>query len=200
MLKLPIDFYLRSDVVQISRDLLGKTLVTNIDGVYTSGRIVETEAYCGSNDKASHANNGKRTARTEVAFGQGGVAYIYLCYGIHHLFNVVVNEQDMADVVLIRAIEPLEGHEAMALRRNMSAKKHQLTAGPGALTQALGIKTGMTGTSLLGDYIWIEDTDVAVADKKIATRTRVGVGYAEEDALKPWRFSIGDNPWVSKAK
>ncbi|MEQ8712048.1 MAG: DNA-3-methyladenine glycosylase [Cyclobacteriaceae bacterium] len=199
-MKLPIDFYLRADVVEIAKDLLGKTLVTNIDHTYTSGMIVETEAYCGSNDKASHANNGKRTARTEVAFGTGGVAYVYLCYGIHHLFNVVVNKQDKADVVLIRAIEPLEGNETMALRRNMSAEKYQLTAGPGALTQAMGIKTAMTGTSLLGDSIWIEDGGIAVANEKIKTGTRVGVGYAEEDALKPWRFSIRDNPWVSKAK
>ncbi len=199
-MKLPIDFYLRADVVEIAKDLLGKTLVTNIDHTYTSGMIVETEAYCGSNDKASHANNGKRTARTEVAFGTGGVAYVYLCYGIHHLFNVVVNGQDKADVVLIRAIQPLEGSEAMALRRNMSAEKFQLTAGPGALTQAMGIKTAMTGTSLLGDSIWIEDGGIAVANEMIKTGTRVGVGYAEEDALKPWRISIRDNPWVSKAK
>ncbi|MEQ9299615.1 MAG: DNA-3-methyladenine glycosylase [Cyclobacteriaceae bacterium] len=199
-MKLLIDFYLREDVVEIAKDLLGKTLVTNFDGVYTSGVIVETEAYCGSNDKASHANNGKRTPRTEVAFGEGGVAYVYLCYGIHHLFNVVVNERDKADVVLIRAIEPREGLETMALRRNISTEKYQLTAGPGALTQALGIKTAMTSTSLMGDYIWIEDTGIAVASKKIKIGTRVGVGYAEEDALKPWRFSIKDNPWVSKAK
>ncbi len=199
-MKLPIDFYLREDVVEIAKDLLGLTLVTNIDHTYTSGMIVETEAYCGSNDKASHANNGKRTARTEVAFGTGGVAYVYLCYGIHHLFNVVVNGQDKADVVLIRAIQPLEGNETMALRRNMSSEKYQLTAGPGALTRAMGIKTAMTGTSLLGDSIWIEDGGIAVANEKIKIGTRVGVGYAEEDALKPWRFSIRDNPWVSKAK
>lgn len=199
-MKLPIEFYLKEDVVEIAKDLLGKTLVTNVDGVYTSGVIVETEAYCGNNDKASHANNGKRTRRTEVAFGQGGVAYVYLCYGIHHLFNVVVNKRDKADVVLIRAIEPKEGLEEMVLRRHMSANKYQLTAGPGAMTQALGIKTAMTGTSLMDDTIWIEDTGITVANEKIKIGTRVGVGYAEEDALKPWRFSIKDNPWVSKAK
>lgn len=199
-MKLPIEFYLTEDVVEIAKDLLGKTLVTNIDGVYTSGVIVETEAYCGNNDKASHANNGKRTPRTEVAFGQGGVAYVYLCYGIHHLFNVVVNKRDKADVVLIRAIEPKEGLEEMVLRRHMSANKYQLTAGPGAMTQALGIKTAMTGTSLMDDTIWIEDTGITVANEKMKIGTRVGVGYAEEDALKPWRFSIKDNPCVSKAK
>lgn len=199
-MKLPIDFYLRDDVVAVAKDLLGKVLATRFNRVYTSGIIVETEAYCGSNDKASHANNGKRTARTEVAYGKGGVCYVYLCYGIHHLFNVVVNQKDKADVVLIRAIAPLEGVEAMAARRNMAPNKHQLTAGPGALTQALGIKTAMTGTSLLGNEIWLEDTGIAVASRNINTGTRVGVGYAEEDALKPWRFSIKANPWVSKAK
>jgi len=198
-LKLPPKYYLQDDVVQVARDLLGKLLVTNIDNVRTAGMIVETEAYCGSNDKASHANNGRRTARTEVAYQTGGVAYVYLCYGIHHLFNVVVNQEDKADVVLIRAIEPVEGIEIMSSRRNMSLMKKQLTAGPGALTQALGIKTAMSGTSLSGDEIWIEEGRKVVA-KDIRIGTRVGVDYAEEDALKPWRFSITNNPWVSKAK
>ena len=185
--------------MQAARGLLGKLLVTHIDNVRTAGMIVETEAYCGRNDTASHANNGRRTARTEVAYQAGGVAYVYLCYGIHHLFNVVVNRKGKADVVLIRAIEPVEGMEIMSARRNMSLMKKQLTAGPGALTQALGIKTTMSGTSLSGDEIWIEEgREVALHDIRIGTR--VGVDYAEEDALKPWRFSITDSPWVSKAK
>ncbi|MEM8894772.1 MAG: DNA-3-methyladenine glycosylase [Bacteroidota bacterium] len=198
-MKLSASYYLESDVVKAARDLLGKELVTNIDDVLTSGIIVETEAYCGRNDKASHANNGRRTARTEVAYQTGGVAYIYLCYGIHHLFNVVVNEADKADVVLIRAVEPKKGVDMMSVRRNMSSNNKQLTAGPGTLTQALGIKSVLSGTSLLGDTIWIEDSD-NTPDNQIKIGTRVGVDYAEEDALKPWRFSIADNPWVSKAK
>ena len=122
-MKLPASYYLESDVVKAAKDLLGKELVTNIDNVVTSGIIVETEAYCGRNDKASHANNRRRTTRTEVAYQTGGVAYIYLCYGIHHLFNVVVNEADKADVVLIRAVEPSKGMDMMSVRRNMSSNR-----------------------------------------------------------------------------
>lgn len=199
-MKLPIGFYQQTDVVEVSKALLGKVLVTQLGGQYTSGMIVETEAYCGRYDKASHAYNGRRTRRTAVAYRAGGLCYIYLCYGIHHLFNVVVNVEGLADVVLVRAVEPLEGLETMAARRGIPARQHRLTAGPGALTQALGISTAMTGTSLVGDTIWIEDQGIAVAKDRIKTGTRVGVGYAEEDAHKPWRFSLMDNPWVSKAK
>lgn len=198
--KLPRSFYTRDNVVQISRELLGKYLVTHIDGIRTSGMIVETEAYDGARDKACHAHLNRRTNRTEVMFHQGGVAYVYLCYGIHHLFNIVTNEEDRADAILVRAIEPEEGTEEMMLRREMNSLKPNLTAGPGSMSKALGIRTGHYGQSLLDDTIWVEDRGVVIPDDQIIASPRVGIDYAEEDALLPWRFRIKGNKWTSKAK
>ncbi|WP_424961903.1 DNA-3-methyladenine glycosylase [Ekhidna sp.] len=192
--KLPRSFYLREDVVEVAKDLLGKVLITNIDGYITAGKIVETEAYCGRGDKACHAN-GKRTPRTEVMYGQGGHAYVYLCYGIHHLVNVVTNKEDQADAVLIRALEPLKGEEIMRERRIFT--KAKLASGPGTLSQAMGISVKMTGADLLSDEIWI-GKDGGERDFEILSDTRIGVEYAEEDALKPWRFVIAGNKFVSK--
>ncbi|MDN5203777.1 DNA-3-methyladenine glycosylase [Fulvivirgaceae bacterium BMA10] len=195
---LPASFYQRENVVQISQQLLGKVLVTYIDGQYTSGIIVETEAYNGYNDLACHAH-GKRTNRTETMYSEGGMAYIYLCYGIHHLFNVVTNEKEKADAVLIRAIEPLEGLDIMISRRKKEKIDYKLTQGPGSLSQALGIHTSMMGTSLINKKkIWIEDRDNKVSETQIVSSLRVGVGYAREDALLPWRFYLKENPWVSR--
>ncbi|MEM0942198.1 MAG: DNA-3-methyladenine glycosylase [Bacteroidota bacterium] len=192
--KLDRSFYLSDNVVQVAKNLLGKVLVSNIDGVLTAGKIIETEAYCGRGDKACHAN-GKRTPRTEVMYRAGGVAYVYLCYGIHHLINIVTNVEGQADAVLIRALEPLEGLEMMRERRSYT--KAKLASGPGTLSQAMGINVKMTGTDLLGDQIWIahqkeEETVEILCD------TRIGVAYAEEDALRPWRFVIKGNDLVSK--
>ena len=192
--KLPRSFYLRDDVVQIAKDLLGKVLITNLEGVITAGKIVETEAYCGRGDKACHANE-KRTARTEVMYKRGGHAYVYLCYGIHHLFNVVTNTEGMADAVLIRALEPIEGTNVMRERRKHT--KAKLSSGPGTLSQAMGISVKMTGADLLSDQIWI-GTDGKERDFEIYADPRIGVEYAEEDALKPWRFIIAGNKFVSK--
>ncbi len=192
--KLPRSFYLREDVVQIAKDLLGKTLITQINGEVTAGKIVETEAYCGRGDKACHAN-GKKTPRTEIMYGRGGHAYVYLCYGIHHLFNVVTNIEGMADAVLVRALEPLEGIDIMKRRRKHT--KAKLASGPGTLTQALGIRTNMTGMDLTEDQIWIGKV-VVEEDFKILEDIRIGVEYAEEDAFRPWRFLIAGNRFVSK--
>ncbi len=197
---LPKSFYLREDVVGIARELLGKVLVTNIDGQTTSGMIVETEAYAGVNDKASHAYGGRRTKRTEIMYHEGGVAYVYLCYGIHHLFNVVTNIKDVPHAVLIRAIEPLDNIPFMIQRRRKSKLDTTLTAGPGAMSQALGIKTSHTGLSLNSSSIYIEDKGLIVNDSNIEERSRVGVAYAKEDALLPYRFSIRGNKYVSKGK
>lgn len=192
------DFYERPDVVQIAKELLGKSLHTTLDSGYASARITEVEAYSGRNDKACHANNGLRTKRTEVMYGAGGVSYVYLCYGIHHLFNVVTNERGLADAVLVRAVEPLEGIDLMGKRRNKSTTDKRLTSGPGTLTQALGISTKTHyGLDLTGNKIWIEDAP-GLNENNIIISTRIGVDYAEEDALKPWRFYIKDNPWISK--
>ncbi|AWO01053.1 DNA-3-methyladenine glycosylase [Chitinophaga alhagiae] len=199
MAKLELAFYEQNDVMKVSKALLGKLLVTEIDGVRTSGRIVETEAYAGATDKASHAYNNRRTSRTEIIYAPGGVAYVYLCYGIHHLFNVVTHGRDVPHAVLVRALEPLEGLERMLLRTGKTKIDYTLTAGPGSLTKALGITTGLTGQSLLGNTVWIEDAP-ALPPRQIAIGTRVGVAYAMEDAYRPYRFWVKDSKWVSKGK
>ena len=199
-MKLTRDFYTRPDVALISQELLGKYLFTKIGGHVTAGMIVETEAYCGRNDKACHANNNKRTPRTEVMYAEGGHAYLYLCYGIHHLFNIVTNVEGTADAVLIRALEPVEGIDWMLLRRNMMLPKPALTAGPGSMSAALGITTKHYGHDLLGDTIWVEDRGIAVAQHHIIASPRVGVAYAGDDALRPWRYRIKGNQWTSPAK
>ena len=196
------DFYLQEDVVQIARDLLGKFLVTYIDGERSVGKIVETEAYRGPEDKASHAYSNRRTARTEIMFAEGGAAYVYLCYGIHHLFNVVTNVRDVPHAVLIRALEPVENVELMLLRRGMSQLKPNLTAGPGALAQAMGIRTLHSGISLITkeSLIKIEDRGCRIDEQDIIASARVGVGYAQEWAAIPWRFRLKNSIWTSKAK
>ncbi len=196
--KLARTFYEQPDVVEISRQLLGKVLCTRIDGHLTSGVIVETEAYSGRDDRACHANNGLRTPRTEVMYGPGGHAYVYLCYGIHHLFNVVTNHTGLADAVLIRAIEPLDNLPEMKLRRGQNGSGFGLTNGPGKLTRALKIETADSGTDLTGDRIWIEERGIVIPGREIGESPRIGVEYAGEHARRLWRFFVRDNPWVSR--
>ncbi|WP_192823233.1 DNA-3-methyladenine glycosylase [Rufibacter sp. LB8] len=197
---LPVSFYTRPDVVVIARELLGKSLFTNFDGVLTGGIIVETEAYSGTADAACHAHLGRRTKRTQIMYHQGGVAYVYLIYGIYSLFNIVTNVEGTADAVLIRAIEPTHSLEEMQLRRRLNKPETRLTAGPGLLTQALGISTAHTGQPITGPEIWVEDTGLQIPEEELVTGPRVGVAYAGADALLPWRFSVKGNKWVSKAK
>jgi len=185
MNKLPRSFYDRADVTAIARELLGKKLITHIDGVTTAGIITETEAYAGVGDRASHAYGGKRTSRNAVMYGPAGFAYIYLCYGIHHLFNVVTNITDVPHAVLVRAIHPVAGLDAMRERRHQTKLT---TGGPGTLTQALGILTKYSGTDLLGDLITIEDTDIRIPKRSLIIGPRIGVDYAKEDALLPYRY------------
>lgn len=187
-MKVPLEFYVREDVVRISRELLGKVLCTKLDGHVTKAVITETEAYAGVSDKASHAYGGRRTKRTEPLYARGGIAYVYLCYGIHHLFNVVTNKAGTPHAVLIRAGKPFEGHELMLKRRGKIHVERSLLLGPGSLSQALGITTDQIGTNLHGDQIWIEDHKISVADEDIATGPRVGIDYADEDATRPYRF------------
>ncbi len=198
--KLAKSFYERDDVLTISKELLGKYLMTSLNGVITGGMIVETEAYNGRCDKACHAFPNKRTKRTEIMYEAGGSAYVYLCYGIHYLFNVTTNVKDKADAVLVRAIEPVEGIDVMLMRRNLEIVKPQLTAGPGILTQALGINKKHYGADLSGSEVWIEDRNTMIEAEKIVAGPRIGVGYAEEDAFLPWRFYIEGNKFVSKIK
>jgi DNA-3-methyladenine glycosylase len=200
MAKLPRTFYTRPEVVTVSRELLGKFLFTRMDGILTGGLIVETEAYAGTGDRACHAHLNRRTKRTEIMYHEGGVAYVYLVYGLHPLFNIITNVEGKADAVLVRAIEPTEGIEEMLLRRNLQSPEPRLTAGPGVLSVALGITTRHYGTDLTGEAIWVEDRGVAVPEEAILASPRVGIDYAGEDALLPWRFRIRGNRWVSKAK
>jgi DNA-3-methyladenine glycosylase len=199
MKKLESGFYNRADVVKIAKELIGKVLVTQF-GELTSGRIVETEAYCGAVDRASHAFGNRRTNRTEVMFQPGGLAYVYLCYGIHHLFNVVTNQQDIPHAILIRAIDPIQGIHTMLERTGKHVADFTLTKGPGNVSKALGINTGHTGLSLLDDEIYIASDDFAVAKKDIIATPRIGVDYAGEDAKLPYRFILKDNPYVSGKK
>lgn len=190
MNKLTQEFYTRNDVVQISKDLLGKVLYTCIDGVITSGIITETEAYEGITDKASHAYGGKRTARTEVMYSQGGCSYVYLCYGIHYLFNVVTNVKDVPHAVLIRAIKPVEGIEVILKRRNQTKLSSTITKGPGKVSQALGISKYHNKIDLQGDSIWIEDRNILVKENDLIISKRIGIDYAQEDADLPYRFEL----------
>ena len=199
-MKLPREFYTRPDVVQIARDLLGKYVYTNIDGIVTGGMIVETEAYAGENDRACHAHMNRRTQRTEIMYSEGGVAYVYLVYGIYHLFNIITNEKDKADAVLIRAIEPEVGVEEMLLRRGFGSIKPNLTAGPGVTSIALGINKKHYGEDLTGNTVWLEDKSIKLPEQSIATGPRIGIDYAGEDALLPWRFWVKNSPWVSRKK
>ncbi len=194
---LPYTFYSNPDVVDVSRKLLGKVLCSGIDGSYTSGIIIETEAYCGRNDKACHANNGLRTNRTEVMYGDPGHAYIYLCYGIHHLFNVVTNVNGLADAVLIRSVYPLDGIDIIKERRRIK-KISNLTDGPGKLTKALGITTSLNKTNLSKPPVWIEERGITINPANINSSPRVGVDYAGEDAKRPWRFTINPTLFVGK--
>ncbi|MEM1408791.1 MAG: DNA-3-methyladenine glycosylase [Bacteroidota bacterium] len=193
--RLGADFYTNTDVCEVAKSLLGKTLISQMDGVRTSGIIVETEAYS-YKEKACHAYMNRNTKRTYVLFRKGGIAYVYLCYGIHKLLNIVTNVEGAAEAVLIRAIEPQEGIEFMIGRRGLSKKSYALTSGPGKLSQALGITMKHNNTNLFGDQLWIEEGKESLAE--IEMSPRIGVAYAEEDALLPWRFSYAKNPWVSK--
>lgn len=186
-MKLDRSFYVRSTALDVARELLGKVLVTDLNGERTGAVILETEAYMGAADRASHAHGGKRTARNKTMYAIGGTVYVYLCYGIHHLFNVVVGAVDVPQAVLVRAVHPVDGIATMQRRRPKAANS---TGGPGTLTQALGIRTTHDGLDLLGDTIWIEDRGIRVPKVKVMIGPRIGVDYAGEDSLLPYRFRI----------
>lgn len=195
---LPLSYFQNENVVHLAKDLIGKLLVSEIDGIRTSGIIVETEAYRGADDKACHAYGYKRTPRTETMFKPGGHAYVYLCYGIHSLFNIVVNKENEPDAVLIRALEPLEGLDGMMARRPGIAIP-RLASGPGCVTKALGISIANNGLPLRPlSGVWIEE----FPDEKLPfvrkEGTRIGVEYAGEDASRLWRFMASGHPSVSR--
>jgi DNA-3-methyladenine glycosylase len=196
MIELAPAFFQRKNVLNIARQLLGKIILTRIDGEITSARIVEVEAYNGEVDKASHTFGGRRTKRTEPMYGNGGSAYVYLCYGIHHLFNVVTNIHGTPHAVLIRGAEPMKGIDIMCRRRGKSRPDHSLTRGPGNLTKALGIYAALSGASL-GKEITLYDDGKRYKKTEIGISPRIGVDYAGKDALLPYRYFVRMNPYVS---
>ena len=198
MKKLPLIFYLQGDVVHIAKGLLGKIVVTAFNGELTSGRIVETEAYVANDDKASHAYAGRRTARNEHMYGAPGTAYVYICYGMHQMFNVVTNKNNIPDAVLIRAIEPISGVDIMLRRTGKILSDHTLTRGPGNVGKALGISKMHSGTNLTSNEFFLAaDQDWEPGIETIAASKRIGVSYAGEDANLPYRFYLEGNKYVS---
>jgi len=198
--KLDHSFYDRANVVQIARELLGKILVTQFDGARTSGRIVETEAYKGVGDRASHAFGGRRTARSEHIYGGPGTVYVYIVYGLHYLFNVVTNKKDIPHAILIRALEPIEGINYMLKRAGKPTADFTLTKGPGNLARAMGISKIHTGSNLFSKEIFIEDDGLRYKKDQIVITHRIGVDYAGTDAQLPYRFIVKGNPYVSAKK
>jgi len=197
-MKLPPSFYLNIDVVYLAKSLIGKYLFTCIDRIITGGYIVETEAYNGIIDKASHAYGNRNTPRTSTMFMEGGIAYVYLCYGIHEMFNVVTSVVGQPHAVLIRAINPTDGIEAMLWRRNMDTLMPNITRGPGSVAKAMGISRAINTISLQSDTLWIEDRGLIIPDEEIAAAPRIGVDYAGDDALLPYRFYVKGNVYASK--
>jgi DNA-3-methyladenine glycosylase len=195
--KLPREFYTRANVLTVSRALLGKLLVVpTSDGTRVSGIIVETEAYRGPEDRASHAYGGRRTKRTETMYQTGGTAYVYFVYGMYHQFNVVSNKAEIPHAILVRGLEPVEGLELMQTRRRGHGGR-ALTNGPGKLCIAMGIDRRLDAADLLGEKVWLEEGR-SVRARAIVSGPRVGIDYAEDWVDKPWRFWIKDNPYVSR--
>jgi len=188
--KLPLSFYRHHDVLEISQKLLGKYLFSRIDGSLTGGIITETEAYRGPEDRASHAYGMRRTKRNEVMYQAGGCVYVYLCYGLHYLFNVITNQQDIPHAILIRAIEPVVGIEKMLERLHKKKAVSNMIKGPGLVSKALGITKKENGVYLNASNIWIEDRGIQIDPGDVMASPRVGIDYAGEDALLPWRFRL----------
>jgi DNA-3-methyladenine glycosylase len=205
-MKLPASYYQHNDVVFLTRDLIGKKIVSMVGGQLTSGIITETEAYRGVDDKACHAHLGRFTERTKIMYETGGVAYVYLCYGIHNLFNIITNTNEQADAILIRAVEPVEGIETMLERRGKEKLDKTLTSGPGNFSKAFGLDRSHYGANLTGDKVWI--TSVALSEQNslpqgdqvldITISKRIGIDYAQEDKDLPWRFYLNTSKYVSK--
>ena len=195
-MKLEESFYQRADVTKIAKELLGKTLYTRINRKITSGIIVETEAYSHV-EKGCHAYLNRMTKRNEVMFNAGGYAYVYLCYGIHNLFNVVTGSPGTGNAVLIRALEPIEGIDIMKERMNTSNVR-RITSGPGKLTKALGIDRTFNAKHLTGSDVWIDDQGIILKKQQIIASKRIGIDYAGEDANLLWRYTVDGNVWVSK--
>ena len=198
MAKLKPEYFQNKDVIFLAQDLLGKILFTKKNGEITAGIITETEAYFGEEDKASHAYGGRRTLRTEAMYQPGGYSYIYLCYGIHHLFNIVVSLKNDPKSVLIRSVEPYQGFSVIENRRNRPSSDKSISSGPGSVCKALGIDMTFNRKPLTGEDIWIEDSGLQYRTEDIASTSRIGVAYADEHAQLPLRFYLKNNRYVSK--
>lgn len=195
--KLPTSYYRQEDVLAVARDLLGKYVFTNIGGNITGGIIVETEAYRGPDDRGSHAYADKRTPRNEVMYCAGGVAYMYICYGIHDMLNIVTGVGNSSHAVLIRSIQPVDGIEVMRGRRSIFDNDKRLCQGPGALAKSLGLTKSHNGCDLQGDVLWLENRGVIFNNDQIAATPRVGMNFDGPYKLIPWRFHVKGNPYVS---
>ncbi len=196
--KLPVEFYQQDDVVSIARQLLGKHVYSLIDGSLTGGIIVETEAYRGPDDRGSHAYNDKRTPRNEMMYSAGGVAYMYICYGIHDMLNIVTGAHGISHAALIRAIEPIEGLDIMRARRGIFNQDRRLCQGPGALAKALGLTKLHNGADLQGDDVWLTDEGITYSDDEVIASARVGMNFDGPYKTIPWRFYVRGNQFVSR--
>lgn len=188
MNRLQKSFFLGDDVLDIAQKLLGKYLFTFKDGQIAGGVITEVEAYKGIDDRASHAYGGRRTQRNEMMYHEGGVAYVYLCYGMHSMLNFVTNTENTPDAILIRGIIPTHGEELMLLRTRKPRMSNTLTDGPGKVCKALGITLADNGLDLDSKTLWLEDRGTTVPECDILRTPRIGIDYAGEDATLPYRF------------
>ena len=198
MTKIPVSFYQNDDVELIAKSLLGSFLYSRVDNIKTGGIITETEAYKGVEDKASHSYGGKRTSRTEIMYGLGGISYVYLCYGVHYLLNVVTSRKNIPHAVLIRGIFATDGINKMLERTDKITHNYKLTNGPGKLTKALGLNKLHNGIQFDGDVVWIEDRGLTIEGEDIIIGPRIGVDYAEEDAQLPYRYELKYNNYIKK--
>jgi len=198
---LPLPFFQRPDVLTIARELLGKHVFTCLDGEITGGRIVETEAYRHEGDPSLTLHVQRKARQAQALYQPGGHAYLYTVYRVHTLFNITAHDAQHPDTVLIRAIEPLVGTDVMLRRRGLAAVARNLTAGPGVLSQALGLTPALSGELVSGPHIWFEDAGEVLTDEQITASSRVGLEYAGVEAVAlPWRFRLKDSKWTSPAK
>lgn len=196
--KLSLEFYRRDDTLKIASELLGKDLFTRIDEKICGGKIIETEAYCGPEDRGSHAFNDRRSPKNEMMYNSGGLVYMYICYGIHNMLNIVTGREGSSHAILIRAIEPHTGLDLMRERRNIFNKDQRLCQGPGALTEALGLTKKYNGFDILGDEIWISDSEQSIPNNQIMSSARIGMNFEGHYKYIPWRFYLKGNTFVSK--
>ncbi len=189
-------FYLRG-AEEVAKDILGMKLVHETPEGITIGRIVETEAYLGEEDPASHAFEGKRTERTDILYKEGGKAYVYLIYGMYRCFNVVTEEKGMPQSVFIRALEPVGGLDLMKKRRGMEKNELELTNGPGKLSTAMGISLNHSGADLCKSGLLLSSYE-SKEDLEIVSDERINVDYAEEARNWPLRFYLKNNRYVSE--